>query len=289
VAKIIGTYGLNSRQFATADLDLNDTVNVYDLISDVNLIHDIPINPAAGQPATSQFASISLSYDDVVSGTSDVLKVTSELPEKIAGVQLEIDYDPNTVSLGKPALTKYNEKFALGYNDNGHGRLNVVLYHLSPDNSSELLQVGLADLIEIPMTAHSDITADDKSKLRLSGARLATATAQSVPVKGIDGPVLPGSFTLSQNYPNPFNPTTTIEFSIDTFDGTLGNKRVTLDVFNILGQRVATLLDDVLPPGEHSIEWNATNDNGQRVATGIYLYRLKIGDQSQTRKMLFLK
>jgi hypothetical protein len=289
VAKIIGTYGLNSRQFATADLDLNDTVNVYDLISDVNLIHDIPVNPAAGQPATSQFASVSLSYDDIVSGSNEVLKVTSELPEKVAGVQLEIDYDPNTVSLGKPVLTKYNEKFALGYNDNRQGRLNVVLYHLSPENSSELLQIGVADLIEIPMTAHSDITADDKSKLRLSTARLATATAQSVPVKGMDGPMLPGSFTLSQNYPNPFNPTTTIEFSIDAFDGTLGNKRVTLDVFNILGQRVATLLDDVLPPGEHTIEWNATNDNGQRVATGIYLYRLKVGDQSKTRKMLFLK
>ncbi len=289
VARIIGTYGLNRRQFATADLDLNDTINVFDLIGDVNLIYDIPINPATGQPATSQLASVSLSYDDILSGSNEVLKVTSELPEKIAGVQLEINYDPNSVSLGKPALTQYNQKFALGYNDNGHGRLKIVLYHLSPSNSDELLQVGVADLIEIPMTAHSDIASDDKSKLRLTEALLATATAQSVGVTGIDNPVLPGSFTLYQNYPNPFNPTTTIEFSIDTFDGTLGNKRVTLDVFNILGQRVATLLDDVLPPGEHSIEWNATNDNGQRVATGIYLYRLKIGDQSQTRKMLFLK
>ena len=66
-------------------------------------------------------------------------------------------------------------------------------------------------------------------------------------------------------------------------------KNVRLDIFNIIGQKVTTLINDFLPPGQHQVEWNSTGDNGQKVASGVYLYKLQVGQESQTKKMLLLK
>jgi hypothetical protein len=185
-------------------------------------------------------------------------------------------------------MTDYNDRFSLNYRDNGAGKLKVLLYHGNTLKTHELIQIGAADLLEIPVVAYTDVTAGDESKLRLTEALLATPSAQSVVVDGITAP-LPASFVLHQNYPNPFNPTTTIEFSVTAFDGGLGAQHVTLEIFNILGQKVRRLVDDVLPVGDHSVVWEATSDSGQRVATGIYLYRLTVGNESQSKKMLYLK
>ena len=85
------------------------------------------------------------------------------------------------------------------------------------------------------------------------------------------------SFGLS-NYPNPFNPTTEISFSIPVAG------HVTLDVFNIMGQKVTTLLDRYMQPGTHEVTWNANN-----VSSGVYFYRLTAGDLTETKKMTLLK
>jgi len=94
---------------------------------------------------------------------------------------------------------------------------------------------------------------------------------------------LPRNFSLDQNYPNPFNPSTQIEFYLPN------NAPVTLEIFNILGQRVATLVDERLTHGEHVVTWNGTSENGREVATGIYFYRLKAGEYLETKRMVLLK
>jgi len=88
---------------------------------------------------------------------------------------------------------------------------------------------------------------------------------------------------LSRNYPNPFNPETTISFYLER------EKRVKLEIFNIRGQKLATLIDDVLPEGEHSLVWSPETYRGRILPSGVYLYRLKAGDYDKTRKMLYLK
>ncbi|MFO8029073.1 MAG: T9SS type A sorting domain-containing protein [Cyclonatronaceae bacterium] len=89
---------------------------------------------------------------------------------------------------------------------------------------------------------------------------------------------LPVVYSLHQNYPNPFNPGTAIEFSMPE-PGT-----VTLTVYNILGQRVATLASGRLDAGTHSRYWDATG-----LASGVYLYRLSAGGYSLTNKMMLMK
>lgn len=94
---------------------------------------------------------------------------------------------------------------------------------------------------------------------------------------------LPTGYTLSQNYPNPFNPTTTIRFSLPTAEN------VTMEVFNLLGQKVKELRSGYCPAGTYTLEWDATNEAGQHVASGVYLYRLHTDSFTQSKKMILLQ
>ncbi|RME21156.1 MAG: T9SS C-terminal target domain-containing protein, partial [Candidatus Zixiibacteriota bacterium] len=113
-------------------------------------------------------------------------------------------------------------------------------------------------------------------------------TATGINDEPNDG-VLPSGFALRQNYPNPFNPTTTIEYSIGADDNSSRAARTTLSVFNLLGRKVATLVDKVQSPGTYTVVWDGQDSSGKPVATGVYFYRLTHGTKSETRKMLLLK
>jgi immune inhibitor A len=95
--------------------------------------------------------------------------------------------------------------------------------------------------------------------------------------------LLPGSVELLQNYPNPFNPSTTIEFSV------LAGSYLVLEVYNIAGQKVRTLYDGYAEPGTQSVTWDATDNDGRPVATGIYLYKLNTDDQDNSKKMVLVR
>lgn len=94
---------------------------------------------------------------------------------------------------------------------------------------------------------------------------------------------LPKEYALEQNYPNPFNPSTNIALALPTAG------KVEVSVFNVLGQKVNTLLSGELPAGNHTIVWDGRNSQGESVSSGIYFYRIVAGDFSQTKKMMMLK
>jgi len=98
-----------------------------------------------------------------------------------------------------------------------------------------------------------------------------------------DEDVLPATFELGQNYPNPFNPATVIKYSLTE------RCHVTLDIYNVLGQKVRTLVDESKPLGQYQIIWDGLDDNGLETAAGVYLYRLKAGNYLVTKKMMFIK
>jgi hypothetical protein len=97
-------------------------------------------------------------------------------------------------------------------------------------------------------------------------------------VKIVGSEDVPTRFALFQNKPNPFNPTTKIDYAVREAT------HVRLDVFNVLGQRITTLVNDVQTPGFKTVDWDAS-----QVASGVYFYRLQAGDFVQTRKMTVMK
>jgi hypothetical protein len=100
----------------------------------------------------------------------------------------------------------------------------------------------------------------------------------SVTVTVVAGPVVPKDFDLAQNYPNPFNSSTIIEYTIPR------ESKVTLEVFDILGRRVAVLVDEVQQPGRHSCRWESISQ-----ASGIYIYRIRAGEYIKTQNMILIK
>ena len=90
--------------------------------------------------------------------------------------------------------------------------------------------------------------------------------------------LLPKEFALHQNYPNPFNPITTIEFSLPE------SRLVRLEVFDIVGRNVSTLINTQKEAGFHSVQFN-----GSGLSSGVYLYRIQAGDFVQVKKLLLVK
>lgn len=96
--------------------------------------------------------------------------------------------------------------------------------------------------------------------------------------------VTPNDYVLEQNYPNPFNPTTTISYSLPV------NKKISLIVYDMLGREVKTLIDnEEIAKGNHQAVWNGTNNAGQKVASGNYIYSLRYGNFHKSVKMTLLK
>lgn len=102
---------------------------------------------------------------------------------------------------------------------------------------------------------------------------------------GVDDDItqLPQQFDLAQNYPNPFNASTTIDFTLSS------ESQVELEVYDLVGRKVAQLVTGVQPAGYHQITWDGVESNGRAVASGIYFYRLTAEGQSLTKRMMLLK
>ena len=102
-------------------------------------------------------------------------------------------------------------------------------------------------------------------------------------VEEMAGAPTPDQYVLSDAYPNPFNPETTIEFALPQEGPAL------MMVFNIQGQKVKTLVNEVLPAGQYRAVWDGTDTSGRAVSSGVYLYRLRSGSFVETKRVSFIK
>ena len=97
-------------------------------------------------------------------------------------------------------------------------------------------------------------------------------------------------FSLKQNYPNPSNPSTDIRYTVRGSQSVVRSPlHTTLKIYNILGEKVRTLVDEPKSAGSYEVVWDGKDDKGKEVASGIYFYQLKTGDFTETKKMLLLK
>jgi len=142
--------------------------------------------------------------------------------------------------------------------------------------------------------ADSDAPIDNRSMYYLTSSGwvalpgvdiMVTAYVSDQPV-GLEDEInnqIPLSFNLEQNYPNPFNPSTAIRYQIAQ------PELVTLEIYNALGERVRTLVNDVKTAGNYEVSWNAKNDSGDQLPSGVYMYRLRSGSNVKVLKMILLR
>ncbi|MFQ5652940.1 MAG: T9SS type A sorting domain-containing protein, partial [bacterium] len=178
----------------------------------------------------------------------------------------QVQYSPDSLAVGSKGRVGQVFKFGIwgGDNEGGFGNNHVA----NIDDS------------ESTFTIHAQFGSIDPKKYDHWDYTNMKPVVTSVEL--LDD-LLPKRFTLEQNYPNPFNPETSIQYSIPKAAD------VKLTIFNVLGQRVATLVNKQQVAGNYLVQWNGQNDAGRPVASGIYVYRISAGDFVQTKKMLFLK
>jgi len=109
-----------------------------------------------------------------------------------------------------------------------------------------------------------------------------------MPVSVREQRIKPSGFLLLQNYPNPFNPNTTIRFKVSSSSVDKTTK-VRLDIFNLMGERVRTLVDSIMKPGIYEISWRGVDDKGQMLSSGVYIFQLKTNRLIASRKLLLLR
>jgi len=163
------------------------------------------------------------------------------------------------------------------------------VYHVAADLSSVIREISLEEL-DTRLSVHPQKIILLPNRLlvfeeTVSGTGIMSFSASQTFGKreSDEHLTVPLEFALERNYPNPFNPTTTISFSIPSGD------IVKLEIFNILGQRVRTLLNEHRTPRRHSVIWDGRNNAGEEVSSGVYFTRLSADDNVASQKMLLLK
>lgn len=212
--------------------------------------------------------------------TSDIVTVTVKLEGRhdVYAAGFEFDYDSDRLTILEVTPTEESTLIAHNFRAPGHAKVSLV--------GSETLVNFNGDVILLKFRAKNGL--ENLPAITISEVRLFDELANSIDSEVVLGmettEVLPKEFALAQNYPNPFNPTTTITYRLPE------DSRIRLTVFNILGQKVKTLFEGSMKAGTHTTTWDALNDFGHQVPSGIYVYRLEVEDRwQQTRKMVLLK
>ena len=252
-------YPFNALQFANSDVNQDRIVaTVSDLVALINLLLG---NPGARVSVTEDL-SATVSTLEENTRTVFTCQTDFEVGGAFVSIQSDDELDPNTI-------VNLSDNMTMDYFQNGN-ETNIIIYSFH----GGMMPPGIHDLFSIGGSNQFSIRAID----------LASADGRYVSVAlGANGANFPHGYALRQNYPNPFNPETIISLDLPLAD------RARLCVYNILGRKVITLLDEELSAGTHTVLWDGADESGRAVASGIYLYRLETETVTLSRKMMLLK
>jgi hypothetical protein len=210
------------------------------------------------------------------------ISILGDFNVDVSGLQLEISYDPKEITLLEPSLTSRTQGLQL-YSSTKDGVQKIGILDINGRNH---ILPGQGPLVTLRAKS------SNPSSLVIKEAVLVDKDAHTIPVEIVKtiGPTednsVPQNFSLAQNYPNPFNPATRIQFTV-----TSGQFPVptTLKIYNVRGQLVRTLVDEPKMTGPYEVMWDGKDNRGEIVSSGVYFYKLKAGDYSETKKMILMK
>jgi hypothetical protein len=199
---------------------------------------------------------------------------------------LLLSFHPMTKLFGKPTTASFNspDKDSLSpdisfrYARSETYLLNNPGHYLTHDEFPSAEDFPWVSFQEVWLTP--DGVAEGKDDVVEAAIAWITSTTD---VEDESDEMLPKNFALLQNYPNPFNLSTTIAYNLPL------HSHVTIIVYNIAGQQVATLVNEIKPAGSYNVDWDGKDQHGRTVASGVYLYELQAGEYADTKKMLLLK
>jgi hypothetical protein len=244
---------------------VNSASRVVPMLAGLNSEASLTLDAGAGLPGIGEEMTIAVDLEDFV---------------ELRGYGLSLSYDP-------AVLEFVGSKVA----DNllGEGSLAQPQVISGQDGKASIIAFG-----ETAVDGDLGLNLVFRAKIETEGSYIEITDGQlrdgTYGVNDLRGPVSvmietrPEVYALNDNYPNPFNPETTIKYQLPEAG------LVTLEVYNMLGQVVRTLVNEHQTAGRYSVQWDAANDNGQSLSSGMYFYHVTAGQEFQgTKKMLLLK
>ncbi|MDH4035518.1 MAG: T9SS type A sorting domain-containing protein, partial [candidate division Zixibacteria bacterium] len=249
-----------------ADLNDDDGVDIADLVYFVEFMFNggpTPVPCGQSAPINKLVGEVpDISFGIEYNGEASTVLMNSAID--LRGIQLELK-----------GVGPAPENLVGDHVDMVHGRDGWVV------------RVGLLDL-----DGGQVVKSDVRQIIRLDGEytleSVTVADEQARSIRPRIGPIakhegLPADYALGQNYPNPFNPSTSIGFALPEA------AEVRLEVYNLLGQRVVSLINQRLEAGNHTVQWDSRNESGQAISSGVYFYRLETPRYTKSKKMILLK
>ncbi|MBT5874855.1 MAG: T9SS type A sorting domain-containing protein [Candidatus Latescibacteria bacterium] len=262
------------------DLDLNvaDPVAIVNKILGRPIDDGIPTKVTGGAPLI-----VNLGVPSLQLGGELAVPVLLDADSFVAGGEMVFTFDSDLITVGEPYIDNQTSSLIL-QSKIEDGVVRLMIISLSGDVG---LDTGSSPAVLIPIM----LKGDREGVLTLDSAMLVNRLAQELPARLGDysqainkSMMAPTSFALKNNAPNPFNPTTTISYEVPQ------QAHIQLVVYNILGQEVNRLVDEVKTPGRYTAVWDARNTHGQSVSSGIYMYRLSSSTGfSDAKRMTLLK
>jgi len=251
------------------DANTDTHTNVGDVVYIINYV--FKMGPPPNGKAKVSTGSVYYTFEK---GPGDLIQLRLDADVPLGGLQFDLVDPLNFMTLTDPQTGDLVEHMSVYQGNTGRGHR----YGLLDLEGEGGIRAGSGVALKIGYKGPETITTEAVSFFDESGNELPATYGERDKSEA-----LPTSFELSQNYPNPFNPTTTIKYALAK------QAKVELVVFNVLGQKVRELVNETQKPGYHSIVWDGADNLGDKVATGIYFYRLKAGEFTQSRKMALIK
>lgn len=260
-----------------ADVNGDGRLDISDLVKMINIFLNTP-PPKVVADAPARPVTVGLGDLQTLSSGQTAIPVVLEADGSIAGLQASLTFDPGMLSIGEPQLVGRAAGLTLQAQITD-GTLRMIAY----STDGQVIPAGTGATVLIPVTILNEAVV-----VTLADVILAGRQAQTIPVTIGTGTLkvstVPTAFSLQTSAPNPFNPSTTIAYEVPA------SAHITLTVYNLLGQEVVRLVDEVRTPGRYRTVWHGTNAHGQAVASGVYLYRLTSSTgYNETKRMTLLK
>lgn len=268
-----------------ADIDDNDDVSIFDIILALNIIYDT--DEDFSDNGSTIFLSSIIEEFETETGIEKKLVIQMLNEIAVSALHMEINVGDNYAITGFEGGTKTQNMERLSNTTNNNKNVGFIFYGATGNR----IETGAGSIAEIPITdtglGRNDGESEEEFLLvemsndgetYLDYVIIHPDSLGKLAEEYIESSTLPSVFALHSAYPNPFNPVTTIRYDIPY------QTKVTISIFDIIGRKVTTLVNEKVDAGYKSVKWDASN-----ISTGIYLIRMTSVDYTKTQKVMLLK
>jgi hypothetical protein len=278
IDKVLERIELSDANFTRADVDTNNVINTRDAGIILGGLLDGKWDSVAFAPEKT-IQSAGSHYEAKFELTRNGLRFNLENDAPVKGIQFALRFSSATTIDRPDVVFRRSKHMKIPMQPMGN-LLRVVLYN--DDNTP--IDTGSTSLFRL---ATNNLTLSDFDIVYVIVSTEANEGVY-IPFSKVDGSnKYPDSYALLQNFPNPFNNQTTIRFQVPDVPGRFAP--VLLQIFSVDGERIRTLVKGDFEAGTYDYLWDGTNDNGQVVSSGMYLYRLWTRDLMLVKKLMFIK